>query len=317
MEHRGHSRGEVWRSGYYFALFTLFLLGITLIAYGASAHPQGSFWNVLFVGAGIAMAPAALIGALFRFFLFKEVQHQLTEPVVDSIQERFREEVHEQVTQILGDYRAEVENLAALHEAGIIRPYRRRRDALQDFIPDLQAEETEIMVVGSSLKGLLIHEDYEKFSSILREKIKSPTVRVKFLLTHPVLADLRAFQEARAFKEIGEEILAALRLLQSWNQPIEQVRLYRGTPTCFAIKTRTKMVLNPYPYASVAFDSPCLLIEAGTDGARYFYSVFDRAHFGAWETAVALRLSDYDATIDELQTKLEDYANQIGEISES
>lgn len=317
MREYSQSEDSVWRTGYVFALLSLFLLGLTFIVIGAGLYPQGSFFNVLFVGAGIAMAPAAVVAGLFRVFLFKEVQHQLTQPVVESIREVFQGEVEEQVGEILSDYRAEIENFGAFREAGLVRSYRRRRDALEAFTRDLEFEETEIMVVGSSLKGLLMHEDYEKFSKILRRKIEDTSVRVKFLLTHPVFADQRAFQEGRVFTEIGKEILDALGLLQEWGQPVKLVRLYRGTPTCFAIKTRRKMVLNPYPYKSVAFDSPCLIVEAGAGGACYFFNAFDRYHFGAWDTAVAQRLEDYPATIRELEGKLEDYAAKMRDLTGS
>lgn len=317
MSEPSKSERSVWRTGYVFALLSLFLLGISFIVIGAGLFLQGSFLNVLFIGAGIAMAPTAVIATLFRIFLFKEVQYQLTQPVVESIREVFQGEMEKQVGEVLRDYRIEIENFGALREAGLIRSYRRRRDALEAFAPHLASEENEIMVVGSSLKGLLIHEDYERFSRILRQKIEDTSVRVKFLLTHPVFADQRAFQEGRVFTEIGAEILCALGLLEGWGQPVELVRLYRGTPTCFALKTRRMMVLNPYPYKSVAFDSPCLLVEAGAGGGGYFYNAFDRDHFGAWDTAVAQRVEDYQTTIRDLEGKLEEYAEKMRELAGS
>ena len=77
--------------------------------------------------------------------------------------------------------------------------------------------------------------------------------------------------------------------------PPQNVRLYLGTPTCFAIKTTRQMLINPYPYISVSFDSPCLHVEysitSGVDRPGYFFDEFNsrtsvighrsrRAHYG-------------------------------------
>ena len=91
-------------------------------------------------------------------------------------------------------------------------------------------------------------------------------MRIKYLLTHPIVADLRASQENRRPTEIGLEILRSLEVLKSWGTDCANVRLYLGTPTCFAIKTTRQMLLNPYPYVSVSFDSPCLTLEYSPDG---------------------------------------------------
>ena len=148
----------------------------------------------------------------------------------------------------------------------------------------------------------------------MKFKIEGSTVRVKFLLTHPVVADLRAGQEARKPTDIGREIIDSLRILKGWNVPPQDVRLYKGTPTCFAIKTARKMLLNPYPYGSVAYDSPCLIIETSSDRPSYFYDAFDASHFSAWDTNVAERIYDYEETIHRLESKIDKYADMASQM---
>lgn len=308
------AEASVWRTGYYFALLLLVLFGSSLIVIGAALFPQGTLPNVALIGIGMSMAPAAVVAALFRVFLFKEVQYQLTYPVINEIKERLGPEIRDQVKHMIEEYREEIATLRALRDAGVIRPYRRREMALKDFASAIDAETSEIMIVGSSLKGLLQKDEYKEIADKLRFKIDRGGVRVKFLLTHPVVADLRAGQEARRSGEIGAEIVESLLILKGWKVPTENVRLYKGTPTCFAIKTGRRMLLNPYPYGAVAYDSPCLIVETTEDHPSYFYDEFAKSHFGAWDTNVATRVFDYEETVRELQSKLATYADMVSKV---
>ncbi len=305
---------SVWRNGYNFALLLLVILGVSSIVIGTALFPQGTLPNVVFVGTGISIAPAAIIAALFRFFLFKEVRYQLTAPVLDEVRDRLGPEIKGQVEQIIQQYRQEIATLQALQEAGVISPHRHREQALKDFASAIDAETSEITVIGSSLKGLLQKEEYREIAQKLQFKIQTGGVRVRFLLTHPVVADLRAGQEARRPGEIGAEIIQSLRVLKDWGTRPENVRLYKGTPTCFAIKTGRQMLLNPYPYTAVSFDSPCLTVTTSEDHPSYFYDAFSKSHFGAWDTTASTRIYDFDQSIAELQNKLETYSQMVQEL---
>jgi len=223
-------------------------------------------------------------------------------------------EIREQVKAMLQEYREEIDTLRYLRDAGVLRPHRRREIAVREFASAIDAESNEIMIVGSSLKGLLQKEEYKEIAEKLRFKMGRGGVRIKFLLTHPVVADLRAGQEARRFTEIGAEIIDSLLTLREWNVPPDNVRLYKGTPTCFAIKTGDEMLLNPYPYGAVAYDSPCLIVRTSEDHPSYFYDLFDQSHFGAWDTNVATKIFNYDETIRELQSKLNAYADLVSKM---
>ncbi len=105
-----------------------------------------------------------------------------------------------------------------------------------------------------------------------------------------------------------------MRILKNWNVPPENVRLYKGTPTIFAIKTGQEMFLNPYPYGAVAFDSPSFIVGTSGQQTSYFYDAFDAFHFGAWDTNAVEKILNFDATINELERKLDKYASMVSEL---
>jgi len=220
-------------------------------------------------------------------------------------------------SDVLQNYRNEIDILRSLKGAGITGSYRNREAALRGFARAVDDETREVMIVGSSLKGLLQKDKYGEFADKLRFKIEVARVTVKFLLTHPVVADLRNRQEGRRGSEIGKEIVESLMILRDWHVPPDDIRLYRGSPTCFAIKTERFMLLNPYPYANIAYSSPCLIVETSEDNPGYFYHEFDRSHFSAWDSALATQVVDYERTISQLSGDLEKYGELISRIFET
>jgi len=309
---------NAYRSPAVLALLLLMLCGLLFVVLGAE-RVQGSFWNQLLVGVGIAVGPAAIIALLYRAFLLVEIRRELTRPLLDTMKQDLQAGIAENLAEMVGAcqgqresmstlvdrYRDELEMLRAFREAGVLRPYFSREEALRDFAPYIKDEEKEIVIVGSSLKGLFRDEQIRE---ALRLKVRGESpCRVRFLLTHPVFADLRAGQEARQFGAIGEEIIETLETLRAWQVPVEDVRLYQGTPTCFAVTAAGRTLLNTYPYCKEAYDSPCLIVEQREEGRGYFHRAFGMSHFRAWESSVAQRVSDYTRTIDTLRENLGQY----------
>ncbi len=217
--------------------------------------------------------------------------------------------------ETIDGYRNEIRTLKLLKDAGVEGVYRNREIAFRRFLSALDAEHDEIMVIGSSLLGLLQKSQYKEVSDKLKFKINSTKTIVKFLLTHPAVADLRAEQENRKFTHIGDEILKSLEILRDWGLSPENVKLYKGTPTIFAIKTRKKMLLNPYAYFATAFTSPCIIVEHDPESnSSYFYSEYDNAHFGAWDTNSAEAIHDFNQTISNLRKNLPDYTRRVESI---
>jgi len=212
---------------------------------------------------------------------------------------------------LLDQYRNEIKTLRSLKEAGIVSVHRNREIALRQFMSAIDAETQEIMVVGSSLLGLLQKAQYKELSEKLRFKVSNTGVRVRFLLTHPSVSDLRAEQENRRFAAIGKEIIESLRILHSWGVTPADVKLYKGTPTIFAIKTRKQMLLNSYAYFATAFTTPCFIVETDTEHMSYYYEVYDTAHFSAWDTTTAESISDFSQTITALEQNLSEYTAAV------
>jgi hypothetical protein len=153
----------------------------------------------------------------------------------DDLRDSIPPLIKDRVESILGQYSAEIGLLKSLRHAGITGIFKRREMALAAFARALDEESREIMIIGSSLKGLLQKEEYKAIANKIKFKADKKLTNVKFLLTHPIVADFRASQENRRPGEIGKEILASLCILRDWQIPPENVRLYLGTPTCFAI----------------------------------------------------------------------------------
>ena len=219
----------------------------------------------------------------------------------------------EHIDEVLEKYAQQIELLRSIRAAGIVGVFRRRESALKRFARAIDAETQEVFVVGSSLKGLLQNNEYRDISEKLRFKHVAGNVRVKFLITHPIVADFRASQEKRSPGEIGLEIIDSLRILKSWKVPCENVRLYLGTPTCFAIKTAQEMLVNPYPYGSVSYDFPCLLLESSPDSS-YFYDAFNACHFAAWDTKLAVPFGDYDTVMHNCETQMMVFKERVADI---
>jgi hypothetical protein len=207
---------------------------------------------------------------------------------------------------------------SAMHnrsESETIRSFRNREIALKEFLPAIAAEENEIMIIGSSLKGLIqLGAESQEIAEELKSKISEGKVTVRFLLTHPAVADIRASQENRRSTEIGREIIQSLHILKEWHLPPENVRLYMGTPTCFAVRTGREMLLNPYPYTLSALNSPCLIVKKYEGETGHLYDAFSRSHFGAWDTQAATPISDFDTTIRELHNHLGDYIVLVSDL---
>ena len=219
--------------------------------------------------------------------------------------------IQQQIEQLFKRYNDELDLLNVVHDAGIIGVYRERKSAFAQFASYINDEEKEICIIGSSLKGLLQNADFKEIREKLEFKMRSANVRVKFMLTHPSVADLRAKQEQRELTDIGKEIVQTLELLRDWNVPTRDVKLYLGTPTSFAIMTTRKMLINPYSYMGPAYHSPCLILEAGSDHHHYFFDEFKIYHFGAWNTQMSTQINNYDEEIQKHSSRLHEYAEGI------
>src|ERR1019366_5516301 len=99
--------------------------------------------------------------------------------------------VQDRTKEILEAYAGEIELLKAVRMAGVFDIHKRRQMAMRSFARAIDEEKTDIMVIGSSLKGLLQKDEYKEVAEKLRFKM-GHKVDVRFMLTHPIVADFRA-----------------------------------------------------------------------------------------------------------------------------
>jgi hypothetical protein len=166
---------------------------------------------------------------------------------------------------------------------GLEMVYLNRQEALHVFIPYLEKyvgrQDSKLHIVASSLKGAL--EMDPKLRSILQQALPSrtsPKKELHVLLTHPWYSSFRENQEDRSTGDIADEIFQSIRLARQLGVTEEQVKLYKGTPTCFLIATDDLMLLNPYPYEKEAYDSFCLTVRR-VDRPDSIYHQYITHHF--------------------------------------
>jgi hypothetical protein len=250
------------------------------------------------------------------FSLIEDVKREFVSPLTDEVHrtlEETSEAVRKRTFEELNRYRAGMLDLEELREGGIVRCYRNREEALPDFLDRIRDVKGPMIVVGSSLRGLLPDEDCP-FAKVIKQRVDD----ISSVLMHPVVADLRADQEGRRNKEIGKEIIERLKLLSKLGVSADHVYLRRGTPTCFGIMTSELMLPNPYPYLSAAMRSPCFLVSRlrMPGHEAYIYETYDENHFDVDQTASTNKLTDLARTADELEAALGDYAEEVRRIVE-
>jgi len=67
----------------------------------------------------------------------------------------------------------------------------------------------------------------------------------------------------------------------------EELKLYKGSPTCFLMATTERMIINPYPYQIEAYRSFCLELVS-TESIQSIYNSYLVNHFKKpWEGEIA------------------------------
>lgn len=173
----------------------------------------------------------------------------------------------------------------AVKEYGLENIYLTRLEALADFGRYLDAELERagaggtVWIVSSSIKGFLTAANAAFDGRGMMERIASCGCDLRILMTHPDVADARAKQEHRAEGEIPQEVNMNLALLKRLGVRRECIRFYKGTPTVFAIATKDKMLLNPYPYEAEAYRCFSMIVARTASRTTDIYQQYLRHHF--------------------------------------
>lgn len=186
------------------------------------------------------------------------------------------------------------------------------RDRMIDkMFYEFKEESQEIVIVGSSLKGLIgVGYDATGRNKKIRELIINALnkgVIINILMTNPEVAHHRSQQEGRDAGGIESEIIKNLMYLTNVRKKLKSksknlhVKLYRGTPTIFMISTSNHMIINPYPYYSTAYGSFSFMIRGNSDLYRGYY----KSHFQmAWDSGLSEAL---DTNLTSARNQIEKY----------
>jgi len=253
------SRGTRFQVGFYSAVF---IIG-TLLFFGPRLFAS-EVWTPVLTGLGVAFVAASILGFAQRLFFYDDFRTEM-DGLVDGSLTNFLEK----------------EMLPFLSE-GVERLYTDRDIAMREFSSHIRLEQERIVIIGSSLKGLLDPTERDKnkkeFADLLREKVKDK-VPIEFLLTHPALAFLREDAEGRKPGAIKTEIIDTLQYLTGIgddqnrlpciNIGVDRIRLYHGTPTIFCIILSNTMLINPYAYQATAYENFCFEIAKKSEHGLY------------------------------------------------
>ncbi len=127
----------------------------------------------------------------------------------------------------------------------------------------MEKENRQIDIVGSTIFGLRGHNwvTTAKILDLLRtKKLTESNFIIRILLTHYNYLSTRMDQERNVKTPdryvISQESVKAIEELRK-RDLLDNVRFYKGAPTCFTIvcHSQKKMLLNPYPYEREAYSS--------------------------------------------------------------
>ncbi len=268
------------------------LLGTIAIVIGAVMLFSSCFLDKntlicsIFLGLGVTLFPAGLFTLLtdysFSRRLLRRVQTVMNSATLD-------------LQHSIGQINKTSTFLEEANKMGLVRVFPDRYSALSSFLEhalnyvsrvsqeEIKAHSRNIVIVGSSLKGIWDNPTFaEKLIAIIDHGRKA-NCSFNVLLTHPHYSRYREGQESREKDDIAKEILHAIAWLKQHGIGKEDVKFYKGTPTCFLIATTERMLINPYPYQIEAFRCFCLEVVP-TESPHSMYNSYWVNHFKKpWE----------------------------------
>jgi hypothetical protein len=324
-----HSEPRTWPAKIISLVIVLTLItGGVLVFWGLNLLPD-TVGRELTIEGGISLLTFSVTTLLITMFGTKILEQQLLTRVKSSMEE---------TTGLFRDRMTEfVPLFGSTRRLGLDNVYLNRTDALSAFGDHLrreldEAEDTDrddvvedkprLWIVASSIKGIrdasvgepdddgqvrgfdgsAIMHWAGRLAKPIRpaESGSSGRLDLRILLTHPRFGDFRAAQEGREGKAISNEIKEALKFLKACGVPNKSIRFVEATPTVFAIATRTRMLLNPYPYAAEAFRSFTMIVSRvrvatrpDQDSYRDIFEQYERRHFEEpWDKGIPLN-DDY------------------------
>jgi len=171
--------------------------------------------------------------------------------------------------------------------------HRTRPDAIEKaFYPLMDSETKQIDIVGSTIFGLR-GSSWVNTARILdlfkNKKLTEEKFVIRILLTHYEFLSTRMDQERNVKTPdryvISREAVSAIEELRK-RDLLDNVRFYKGAPTCFTIvcHQQKQMLLNPYPYEREAYSSWSIIFSDVPTGV---YQDFLISHVeNPWENSL-------------------------------
>lgn len=253
-------------------------LGATLLITSFFLPASNSRIMALFLGLGIAFFPAGIFTILSDLNYSRRTSHQIGKALESSTYT---------LTNSIDGLKYAIDFLKKSRSLGITMGFKNREEALTKFMQHLEnyvsnpaIPDKKFIFVGSSIKGLIGPKDFgDRLRRLIRENEPGDAgTKFSFLLTHPAYSRYREIQENRAEGDIAKEILHAISWLAHQGIRSENVKVYKGTPTCFLMASTEKMLINPYPYELEAYKCFSLEVENNGESDSIYRSYFEN-HF--------------------------------------
>jgi hypothetical protein len=239
--------------------------------------------TAIFLGLGIALFPAGIFIILSEYNYSSRLKKKIEEALNAST---------ESLSNSIEGLEDAIEYLNKSKTLGVFMVYRNREEGLGKFLDHLEKyvnnptiTNKKAIFVGSSLKGVLETKDYgERISKLLSDSYKyENSTDFNFLLTHPSYSMFREIQEDRAETDIAKEILHAIAWLENHKVPKENIKVYKGTPTCFMMTTTETMLINPYPYEIEAYKCFCFEVINNKKPDSIYRSFYENHYLKPWK----------------------------------
>ena len=203
-----------------------------------------------------------------------------------------------------------MEQIHFFHERGVEGIFSNRNEAMPHFLDEIEREERWIGIVGTSLLGAIDpsarSEEKQKLTELFTKKLRE-NVRIDALLMHPAYGEFRERVENRSRAAVAKDIQSTLANMirpsveGSENQcpgdavasvfDIDNVRLYPGVITAFAIFTKRAMLLNTSSLTGPVYDNVAIIIH-DTEDANSIYKKFRASHFDEpWKSEKTIALT--------------------------
>ncbi|MFO8008799.1 MAG: hypothetical protein R6V05_13810 [Candidatus Brocadiia bacterium] len=224
--------------------------------------------------------------------------------------------LREPIDKLLGSVK-ELREIQVFTSAGLVAIYPNRASAMQRFRTELEREDKRIDFVGTSLQGCLDPAGEGEAKRELHElllKKRMNGVEIRGLLMHPGYGEFRERVENRATAAVAKDIQATLRFLvpsvqiesgvigdsesdgplaaQSHIMTQQNVRLYRGVNTAFAIFTSRSMLANLSTLSGPVYNNFTLIIDDVEKDPNSIFKRFRQNHFEEpWRSEKTVRLT--------------------------